>query len=200
MIRNSTHSPVRVLRMGIIVMVGASLLPLWYQHSAAWRHWKVQASDQSDGTWYDPITGYHVKEMGGGYTISLKHEFLGDFVAHSALITGKVTKGGKPAAGVEVYFGIDWGPHYGQLAIETKTGQDGTAQVTLPNDGQLGTDLIWLGVSSLDDAGADGPGDYRLTRRRSTAEEIKWGEGPFGSVADPKTGKWCCFSSCFDED
>lgn len=106
----------------------------------------------------------------GSTVLTTTVELGGYIVADSATIVAKVTKDGKPLAGVLVWFNMEEGPHYGQFPYTTAiTGSDGTARATIQGDGLLGVDRILVGTPAA------------------------VGEGPVGSQ-EPTSAEWQEFS------
>jgi len=70
-------------------------------------------------------------------------ENLGSGITHTVVVTLQLTKGGAPAQGIPVFFGVRSGPHFG-MGGDVKTDSRGFATYSFKNDGKLGQDLIYV--------------------------------------------------------
>lgn len=127
---------IRVLASFVLIGV---VLPVCLRYTVSGKEWIAIAAHQPGTGWYNPFTGYWVRNLPDGYTEEAKVEMLGDVVAHSALITCKVLKDGAPATNVPVVVEFNDGPHAGWTQ-RVKTNVDGIARVTLRGDGRGGSD------------------------------------------------------------
>ncbi|MEW6364341.1 MAG: hypothetical protein AB1714_06845 [Acidobacteriota bacterium] len=159
--------------LGSVVLVGLVLpLCIRYTVSGDARSWR--ASHSTGERWYDPFTGYWVRELPGRYTEQVKVEMLGDVVSHSAQITCKVLKNGAPAPNVRVDFALTRGPHKG-WARTIKTGSDGIARAIVQGDEMDAQDHGYVSawVSSRDGKPYEPADDDAL---RSESFNIHWNE------------------------
>lgn len=99
-----------------------------------------------------------------------------------------VTKSGSPVNGAEIVLVLWEGPH-APFDVTAKTGANGTAILSIPGDGMLGTDSGWVAITNSAENRWE-PGGARP--RTSEDFLLKWAINLYGWYTGDWEGAWFC--------